>query len=555
VIGMTVPSCPLRVVALIGALTLVTAALDGRQATRGYELAIVSVNGARTVLGELLFRLAVDTASPSASGPPVALPVQGFEQGEFRRQFDLMPAPPVANPRAVSLAIVVGLRWPASLVPVLCGVVTFGNPMAIVAAQLSSSSCLLSPDKSGPMSRLTLLALLLVALVAGVTFQSPVWSQTPKAPPRRPPAELLRLSLAAETPGLAEPFKGLTTNGVIEPNLFKVRSTGVSTKPVKEAAETFLAGLTELQRKKTIFAVDDPEWRKWMNQSFYVRQGVSFMEMTPAQRDLAFALVRAGLSAKGLTLTRNIMRLNETLAELTDGNFDEYGEWQYFVTVMGTPSASEPWGWQLDGHHVIVNYFVLGDQVVVTPFFAGSEPVTATSGKYRGTSVLQDEQNKGLAFVRALDEPRRARAILKFAKAGDENLTEAWKDNVVIDYAGVRATDLSEAQRRQLLELVGLYVGRMDEGHARTKMEEVRAHLDRTYFAWIGKTDPDSVFYYRIQSPVIIIEFDHQKPVGTRHLLDPALPTRQHIHTVVRTPNGNDYGKDLLRQHYAAHPH
>jgi len=124
---MTVPSCPLRVVALIGALTLVTAALDGRQATRGYELAIVSVDGARTVLGELLFRLAVDTASPSASGPPVALPVQGFEQGEFRRQFDLMPAPPVANPRAVSLAIVVGLRWPASLVPVLCGVVTFGN--------------------------------------------------------------------------------------------------------------------------------------------------------------------------------------------------------------------------------------------------------------------------------------------------------------------------------------------------------------------------------------------------------------------------------------------
>jgi len=30
-------------------------------------------------------------------------------------------------------------------------------------------------------------------------------------------------------------------------------------------------------------------------------------------------------------------------------------------------------------------------------------------------------------------------------------------------------------------------------------------------------------------------------------------PTRQHIHTVVRTPNGNDYGKDLLRQHYKLH--
>jgi hypothetical protein len=405
------------------------------------------------------------------------------------------------------------------------------------------------------MSRLTLLAVLLVAFVVGLGFQSRLSSQTPKAPPKRPPAELLRLSLAAETPGLAEPFKGVTTNGAIEPNLFKVRSTGVSTKPVRAAAEKLLAGLTGPQRRKTMFAVDDAEWRKWMNQSFYVRQGVGFMEMTTAQRELAFGLLRAGLSAKGLTLTRNIMRLNDSLAELTDGNYDEYGEGQYFVTIMGTPSDKEPWGWQLDGHHVIVNYFVLGDQVVVTPFFAGSEPVTATSGKYRGTTVLQDEQNRGLAFVNALDEPRRTKAILTFAKAGEENLSEAWKDNVVIDYAGIPAAELTAAQQRQLLDLVELYVGNIDDGHARIKMEEVRTHLNRTHFAWIGKTDPDSVFYYRIQSPVILIEFDHQRPVGMRHLLDQAMPTRQHIHTVVRTPNGNDYGKDLIRQHYATHPH
>jgi hypothetical protein len=115
--------------------------------------------------------------------------------------------------------------------------------------------------------------------------------------------------------------------------------------------------------------------------------------------------------------------------------------------------------------------------------------------------------------------------------------------------------ELSEAQRRQLLDLVALYVDNIDVGHARVKMEEVRAHVDRTYFAWIGKTEPGSVFYYRIQSPVVIIEFDHQKPVGLRHLIDPNVPTVEHVHTVVRTPNGNDYGKDLLRQHYALHAH
>ena len=99
--------------------------------------------------------------------------------------------------------------------------------------------------------------------------------------------------------------------------------------------------------------------------------------MTDAQRDVAFALVRRGPERKGLKLTRDIMKLNHTLAELNNDNFAEYGEWLYHLTVMGTPSATEPWGWQLDGHHAIINYFVLGDQVVMTPLFVGSEPVIA----------------------------------------------------------------------------------------------------------------------------------------------------------------------------------
>jgi hypothetical protein len=104
--------------------------------------------------------------------------------------------------------------------------------------------------------------------------------------------------------------------------------------------------------------------------------------------------------------------------------------------------------------------------------------------------------------------------------------------------------------------LIHAYVRNMDDAHARVKMDEVERHLDHTHFAWIGGTEPTSVFYYRIQSPVLLIEFDHQLPVGLRHLAsDPQVVDREHIHTVVRTPNGNDYGKDLLRQHYERHPH
>jgi hypothetical protein len=407
------------------------------------------------------------------------------------------------------------------------------------------------------MRRFVVMTSITVVMLSIIGVRATGWMQAPRpAPPPRSAAELLRLSLAAEKEGLAAPFKGVTANGEIESNLFSVRSTGVTTEPVRVAAGAFLASLDPAQRTATVFPVDADEWRKWMNQSFYVRQGISFEDMTNLQRDAAFALLRAGLSAKGLKLTRDIMRLNHTLAELNNNNFEEYGEWRYHLTVMGTPSPTEPWGWQFDGHHAIINYFVLGDQVVMTPFFTGSEPATASAGKYQGTTILRAEQRNALALVNSLAVAQRNKAILNVSKTGNNILTEAWRDNVVLDYAGIRATELTEPQRRLLLDLVALYVNNLAEGHARVRIEEVRRHLDNTWFAWIGKTDPESIFYYRIHSPVILIEFDHNRPANLRHLAaDPMQPNVEHIHTIVRTPNGNDYGKDLLRQHYLLHPH
>lgn len=364
-----------------------------------------------------------------------------------------------------------------------------------------------------------------------------------------------QMSEEYEKEGLAAPFRGITTNGQVIPDLFAISPTGVSTEPVRNAAANFLESLSSVQLIRAMYPVDDVKWRKWMNQHFYARQGVSFQEMTEAQRELAFGLMRASLSVKGFELTRNIMRLNETLAELADDR-EFLGEWLYFISIMGRPSATEPWGWQLDGHHAIINFFVLGDQVVMTPHFMGSEPVRASSGKYKGVTILQQEQNDGLAMLRGIPEALRQKAILNFSKTGNNNLTEAFKDNVVLDYAGVPAADLPAAARKQLVELVHLYVSNMAGGHARVKMDEVQRHIEQTSFAWIGGTEADSVFYYRVQSPVVLIEFDHQRPANLRKFAsDPSKPTQQHIHCVVRTPNGNDYGKDLLRQHYLAHPH
>ncbi len=349
-----------------------------------------------------------------------------------------------------------------------------------------------------------------------------------------------------------DPFTGVTADGTVQPGLFTIRSTGVSTKPVLQAAQQFIAALTPEQRKTTTFTVDDTEWRRWNNVHRAERAGISFKDMTEGQRTRAFDLLKAGLSAKGLEKTRNVMKLNETIAEMTN-RLDEYGEWLYNITVMGEPHATEPWGWQLEGHHLIINYFVLGDQVVMTPTFMGSEPVIAESGKYAGTKVMQDEQHKGLALMQALSpEQQRKATIEPGRKMINKAQGQAFRDNLQIPYAGIKASELTDAQKELLTGVIAEYVGNMGEGHAKVRMQEVRAHLDDTYLAWIGEAGPDSVFYYRIHSPVILIEFDHQTPVA---LKGPREPGRQHIHSVVRTPNGNDYGKDLLRLHYEEHKH
>jgi hypothetical protein len=344
----------------------------------------------------------------------------------------------------------------------------------------------------------------------------------------------------------AEPFKGITTDGTIVPDLFPLQKTGVSTQSVREAAEAFLGSLTPEQRAQTVFPIDTGEWRKWSNiHPTLMRHGLALFEMSDLQRDRAFGLLKESLSAEGFATAVDVMRLNETVMEMT-GKVDEYGEDLYWLSLMGTPSAVEPWGWQIDGHHLIINYFVLSDQVVMTPTFLGSEPVHAKSGRYAGTRVFKSDEDQGLAVIRALSEEQRRKAIIA-AESGGEVFTSAFRDNLELKYVGIRYDELSNPQHDLLLRLVDVHVGRMRPAHAETKMAEVKRHLRETYFCWMGGMEDDSVFYYRVQSPVIIIEFDHQRGIAFRQYVK---PYKDHIHVVVRTPNGNDYGKDLLRQHY-----
>ena len=141
-------------------------------------------------------------------------------------------------------------------------------------------------------------------------------------------------------------------------------------------------------------------------------------------------------------MTRNVMRLNHTIAEITN-NFTEYGEGLYNLTVMGEPSATEPWGWQLEGHHLIVNYFVLGDQVVMTPAFmglgAGHRGVGQVQGHGRAAGrAEQGARADAVAHARAAaegDASRRARRP-RTTRRGRPTATTC-----ELPYAGIKGSD------------------------------------------------------------------------------------------------------------------
>ena len=348
---------------------------------------------------------------------------------------------------------------------------------------------------------------------------------------------------------LAEPFRGIAPGGETAAGRFSIEKTGISLAPVLEAARSFLAALSAAQREAASFGIDDEAWRMWCNiHPWVMRHGVCLADLSHDQREAALVLLRESMSEAGYRGARDVMRLNEHALEIT-GKPEEYSEWFYWVSIFGNPAPDEPWGWQIDGHHLNLNCLVLGDQLVMTPAFMGSEPVLARFGKFAGTRVFAAEEEQGHALMRSLSADERRLATVG-KDLPSELLTAAFRDNQRIDPVGCYG-DLTPEGRERLESLIGLYTGRLRPGHADIRYAEAKRHLGDTRFAWIGPFDDASPFYYRILSPVILVEFDHQSGI----VYDNDTPSRDHIHTVVRTPNGNDYGKDLLRQHYAQHPH
>lgn len=356
-------------------------------------------------------------------------------------------------------------------------------------------------------------------------------------------------------------FRGVTVDGELREGLFPLQAQaeedGAPVRAMTVAANTALEAMSTAQRAAFCYPVGAVEWQSWANPEFLQHDtGLRLEVLEPALRETVLDIVRASMSPNGWSLAQSLMRINGFLGDVV-GLAGIMNEYSYNVALYGEPSEESPWGWQLFGHHVAMNCLVVGTQMVFTPVFFGAEPDHLELDGVTGPPVFEARVGHARAVMAALDEDQRASATTyeqmvdpampagRIHPGDERHLAGAFQDNRVIPYEGLRVADMSPAARDAVERLVAEFTSYLPDGPARIRREEIARYYDETWFSWIGGHGPDDVFYVRVQSPVVILELDHHTGV----FLTNEEPAPFHIHTVIRTPNGNDYGKQLVAQY------
>lgn len=352
---------------------------------------------------------------------------------------------------------------------------------------------------------------------------------------------------------LQEPYRGVTNDGKVRPGLFTLRDEGVPIAEIVAAAEAVLAQLTPEQRTKTLLHIDSHLWRTWSNPEFLISdKGVRLDEISAELRAAVLKVLEVTLSPEGYQKALGAMRVNGFLGELVNAR-KVMNEFSYNFCIFGTPSTSAPWGFSFYGHHLCLSVFLYGPQIIVSPWFTGAEPNLIDEGPYKGTRILYEEERLGQALMLSLsdDEKRRARtyehlkdpAMPKGRWNHDDqrHLLGAYRDNRVVPYEGIVVGSLTAAQQDLVLGILEQYLLYLPARARALKLDDCRQWFHETYFSWIGGWGARDAFYFRVQSPVIVVEFDHHSGV----FLANSEPKRFHIHTLLRTPNRGDYGMAL----------
>lgn len=330
---------------------------------------------------------------------------------------------------------------------------------------------------------------------------------------------------------------------VIGYSIFDTYARMRSAAAMAESANKFLNALNTEQRAKAAFKFDD-EQRYDFHFIPRERKGVPLKDLNEAQRKLAMDFLQTGLGAAGYQKATTIISLESILAEIEGPNrrFPRDPE-LYYVSVFGTPSVRNVWGWRFEGHHLSLNFTVVkGELLSNTPAFFGANPREVRQGPRQGLRVLAGEEDKGRALVQALDEKQRAIAVFD-SKAPADIISLANRKADPLKPEGIAFSQLNKQQQELLNHLINEYLGRMPQDVAAERTKKLReAGWDKIHFAWAGGINKNEPSYYRVQGPTFLVEYDDTQN------------NANHIHSVWRDFNG-DFGADLLREHYKAAPH
>jgi Protein of unknown function (DUF3500) len=312
-----------------------------------------------------------------------------------------------------------------------------------------------------------------------------------------------------------------------------------SISAMKSAAASFLGSLDETQRAKASFPFEG-DARENFRFTPQTRTGLPLKEMSEAQRAAAMKLLESALSDKGRLKAMQVITLESVLATL-EKRPDYRDSGKYYVSIFGTPGDEKAWGWKFEGHHLALNYTVVGGKTVaVTPSFIGANPGEVREGEHKGLRVLKAEDELAHVLVNALLEGGKKEVVFS-EKAPAEILTAESRKVTALEPVGILASDMSGAQKKALFDLVSEYVGRHRKDLAEADMKKITAAgIGKIRFGWAGGTKPGEAWYYRIQGPTFLME-----AANTQN-------NANHVHSTWRDFEG-DFGHDVLKEHYQQH--
>lgn len=306
-----------------------------------------------------------------------------------------------------------------------------------------------------------------------------------------------------------------------------------------EAVTTLIASLDPGQKTRIIFSTTDEERFNW----HYIpreRKGVSLKELNGGQQKLAHRLIASGLSRSGYAKAMAIMGLETILKEIEGPSrrFERDPD-LYYITVFGNPSEGSPWGWRLEGHHVSLNFLIVGGgQIAPAPSFFGANPAQVPPGyPLAGFRTLLAEEDLARDLLATLNSLQRSQTFIG-SEAPSDIVTRAEVRVKSDNPTGLSASKMTEDQQGILTHLLLEYISRMPDDVADHQMDQIEKEGKKyIHFAWAGPEERGQPHYYRLHGPSFLVEYDNTQN------------NANHIHTVWRDLR-NDWGEDFLRSHY-----